>query len=98
MAAGIPGAGGTTMGTAAKAFAPPLTEPVPVEDTFVTGLGRVEKRGDFVRLDFVAEGDVIDGTEDATTENRIVSKIVLSPTRLRRVIRQLQAAMEDGAH
>ncbi|BCJ90017.1 hypothetical protein IZ6_07520 [Terrihabitans soli] len=85
------------MGSAARAEALPLTEPVPIEDTFVTGLGGVETDDGCVRLNFTVERMLVDGTDEGTRARVIVSRLVLPRGGLRRLIRQLEIA-EEAPH
>jgi len=88
------------MGSALRECAPPLVEPVPVGDTFVTGLGLAEPRGDFVRLTFFSERCVVEAASEFATappaeERTVEARLVLTPDRLRRIVRQMQDLVEQ---
>lgn len=87
---------GFSMGRAAPACAAPLIESVPVEDIFVTGLGMIEQRGDFIRMIFFAEGPVFDGSQCGPPDIRAVrARLVCTEDRLRRMLRQIRHALGD---
>lgn len=68
--------------------APLLTEPVPIFETFATGLNEIADCGGYVRLTWHVDRPVV-GTPEI--ERAVVSRLIISPTALAELRRELSA-------
>lgn len=71
---------------------PLLTEPVPIFETFVTGVANAENCGDFLRLTFFVDRPV---TRTPATERAVVARLVVPQAFYRELVDDLAAATPE---